>query len=430
MNETYHINELIVEIEAKLKWNSIVSWTDIDYKKFSQLINEETNISISPQTFKRLFGKVKYKQTYSPQPATKDALARFLGHDDWHAFLKSKNLSKEETYQKKHAPKKLKFPGIAFIIVISSVSVIIILFITVLFRKNEQPKASFYAENVLSSSPHTVSFHYDISKLKNKNIWIDFGYKEIEDTSKYEKLDKSRKLINHCYDSPGFYNVRLLYGDKVLSSLKVDVFSDGWCSYYFNDDNFALRRFVFPLENKIIAQKSDGFLYISPEDINRQGFKGNTVYYLEHILFRNFAVSTDSCEFGVKYKNSPETGGISCYDVEFRIIGENGLVSVMLVQKGCYRWAEVTIGDVHLIGKYNDLTSLSADMSSWNTLKIKIKDFNALFINGTDTIFSNTYKQPIGMIKGLRLVTKGSGAFDFVRLTDSKGQLKYEDDFD
>jgi hypothetical protein len=429
MNETYYINELIVEIEAKLKWNNIALWTDIDYKKFSQLINDETNISISPQTFKRLFGKVKYKQTYSPQPATKDALARFLGHDDWHAFVKSKNISKEETYQKIH-PKKHNFPRMAFVIVISSVSVIIVLFITLLIRNNEQPKASFYAENVSGSSPHTVSFHYDISKLKNKDIWIDFGYKEIEDTAKYEKLDKSRKLINHCYESPGFYNVRLLYGNKVLSSLKVDVLSDGWSSYYFIDDNFALRRFVFPLENKITDQKSDGFLYISPEDINRQGFKGNAVYYLEHILYRGFEVSTDSCEFNVKYKNSPETGGISCYDVEFRIIGENGIVSVMLVQKGCYRWSEVTIGDVHLNGKYNDLTSLSSDMSSWNILKIKIKDYHAFFINGSDTIFSSTYKQPIGMIKGLRLVTKGSGEFDFVSLSDSKGQLKFEDGFD
>ncbi len=71
--------------------------------------------------------------------------------------------------------------------------------------------------------------------------------------------------------------------------------------------------------------------------------------------------------------NSPKMRGISCYDVEFRLIGENGLASVMLVQKGCYRLP--------------------------------------------------------GMIKGIRFVTKGSGAFDYVRLIDNQGELLFDDNF-
>ncbi len=112
------------------------------------------------------------------------------------------------------------------------------------------------------------------------------------------------------------------------------------------------------------------------------------------------------------------------------LLEKNGLVSVMLVQKGCYRWSEVTVGEVHLNGKYNDLTSLSSDMTSWNILKIKTNDNKAMIINGHDTIFSCTYNNPIGMIKGIRFVTKGSGSFDYVKLFNTHGNLKFEDNYE
>jgi hypothetical protein len=145
----------------------------------------------------------------------------------------------------------------------------------------------------------------------------------------------------------------------------------------------------------------------------------NDLYYIDEI----------EREIEVKYKNSPSDGGISCYDVEFRIIGENGLVSVMLVQKGCYRWSEVTVAEVHQNGKFNDLSKLSADLSVWNTVRILNQNNTTKILNGKDTIFSCNYTQAIGIIKGIRLVTKGSGAFDYVKLRDDKGNLKFEDNF-
>ena len=80
MTDRYYINIIIRKIEKKLNWKKVSLWTDNEFKKLSLLILEETSISISPQTLKRLFGKVKYKDDYTTQPATKDALARFLGY--------------------------------------------------------------------------------------------------------------------------------------------------------------------------------------------------------------------------------------------------------------------------------------------------------------------------------------------------------------
>jgi hypothetical protein len=427
MNDVYYIDIIIQKIEKKLNWRKVSFWADNEYKKLSLLIYKDTTISISPQTLKRLFGKVKYKDVYTPQPATKDALARFLKYDDWEAFVQDQASSTHRftSYLNrrgvaKHRKMILMFVLLALVAAISSFFIL---------TGIKSKTVTFYAENVTGITPHTVSLHYNISKLKSKEVYIDFDHKEAEERSPGELLDKRRTLINHCYESPGFFNVKISSQGIVLASAKIHALSEGWSSYCFNDDNFRLRKFVFELEKRVRDVENDGLLYISPKELNNQGFNGNTVFYLEHMLYKDFHVSADSCTFEASYRNSPDMGGISCYDAEFRIIGENGLASVMLVQQGCYRWSEVTISEVHKNGKYDDLSTLSSDLSDWNVLKIKVEESKAIITNGSDTIFTCVYKQPLGSIKGIRFVTKGSGAFDYIKLYNDQNHLVYEDNF-
>jgi hypothetical protein len=427
MNDRYYIKIIIRRIENKLQWNKVSLWTDNEFRKLSSLIYEDTSISISPQTLKRLFGKVKYKNDYKTQPATKDALARFLGYDDWDTFIKDQIHSIPKylyLLRSRISKKHLK-------------TILILLFLSTLVTGSylyilsgiKNKKVTFYAENVTGVVPHTVSIHLNISSLRNKDVYIDFDQNEAEDKNKEELIDKHLTLINHCFESPGYFNVKLISGGKLLASTKIHVLSEGWTTYYFNNDDFILRKFVFGLENRVQKVENDGILYISPAELSNKGFNGNTVYYLEHLLYKDFHISADSCVFEVRYRNSSEIGGISCYDEEFRIIGENGLVSVILVQKGCHRWSEITVGEKQLNGKYNDLSFLSVDLSSWNTLKIITNDNKVLIINNSDTIFTTPYSQLLGQIKGIRFLTKGSGAFDYVRLYNNQDELLFDDNF-
>jgi hypothetical protein len=427
MNDGFYIDIIIHKIEKKLSWRKVSLWTDGEYKKLSLLIYKDTTISISPQTLKRLFGKVKYKDDYTPQPATRDALARFLKYDDWEAFVQAKAGSKFKFTSFLKTGNKAKSRKLLLILGFSTlVAAGALIFI---HSGNKSRAVTFYAENLSGVTPHTVSFHYDISDLKSREVYIDFDQKEAEDNSPGELLDKNRSLINHCFESPGFFNVAISSRGTVLASVKIHVLSDGWVSYCFNDDNFMLRKFVFGLEKKVRDTLDDGLLYISPKEINNHGFNGNTVFYLEHMLYKNFYGSADSCTLEVRYKNSPDMGGISCYDAEFRIIGENGLASVMLVQKGCYRWSEITVGEKHLNGKYSDLSSFSTDLSSWNVLRMNLRNGRAEITNGSDTIFTCAYIRQLGRVKGIRLITKGSGAFDYVKLTNAREQAICDENF-
>jgi hypothetical protein len=427
MNDRYYINIIILRIEKKLGWKKVSLWTDNEFKKLSLLIYEHTSISISPQTLKRLFGKVKYKDDYKTQPATKDALAKFLDYADWDAFIRDQSHS----LRKYVALISNMISGRKARIYAVSLALLIIIFTGLLaaMRAIGEKQVSFHAENVTGVVPHTVSFHMDISHFRKKDVRIDFDQSELEDNNKGELLDNQLTLINHCFESPGYYNVKLSSGSKIIGSANVHVLSDGWTTYYFNNDNFSLRKFVFGLENKVQVPQQLGTLYISPAELNQKGFNGNTVFYLEHLMYKDFNVSADSCQLEVRYRNSSEIGGISCYDVEFRIIGENGLVSLILVQKGCYRWSEISIGEKHLNGKYNDLSFLSSELSSWNIMQIKIKQNKAFIINNNDTIFTTSYNHLLGQVKGIRFLTKGSGAFDYVRLANDKGEIVYDDEF-
>lgn len=427
MNDRYYINIIIRKIENKLAWKKVSLWTDNEFKKLSILIYESTLISISPQTLKRLFGKVKYKEVYTTQPATKDALAKFLNYADWDAFVRDQSHSIINIFSLISNRISGKFAKRRLVLFILPI-IIIAALIPIIYGIKDKP-VTFSADNITGIVPHTVSFHLDISGIKNKDVYLDFDQNEAENATNVELLDKKLTLINHCFESPGYYNVRLSTKGKVLASAKVHVLSEGWTSYYFNDDNFILRKFVFGLEKRVKDVTDDGMLYISPKDINDKGLNGNTVYYLEHLLYKDFHTPADSCLLEVRYKNSNEIGGISCYDVEFRIVGENGLASVMLVQKGCYRWSEITIGDKQLNGKYNDLSHLSADLSAWNTMKILINKNKASIINNNDTVYTTNYSQLLGTIKGIRFVTKGSGAFDYVKLFNNRSELMFEDNF-
>ena len=58
-----------------------------DYAKLSESIMEQTHELISESTLKRMFGYVA--STHIPRRSTLDVMSRYVGYQDWHAFLHS-----------------------------------------------------------------------------------------------------------------------------------------------------------------------------------------------------------------------------------------------------------------------------------------------------------------------------------------------------
>ena len=75
-------------IEEKWQRGESKFWKNGDYQKLIELVSTTTCISIRPDTFKRLFGKIETYRSYNPQLETKNALAIFIGYEGWEDFKK------------------------------------------------------------------------------------------------------------------------------------------------------------------------------------------------------------------------------------------------------------------------------------------------------------------------------------------------------
>src|SRR5215211_6988536 len=89
------IKTLLQQIEQKLDWGSSNSWLTKDFENLSQRIFDETGVSLSVSTLRRIWGKVAY--THLPSGTTLDTLAKFAGFEGWRTFTKQHSSSNNKT---------------------------------------------------------------------------------------------------------------------------------------------------------------------------------------------------------------------------------------------------------------------------------------------------------------------------------------------
>src|SRR5689334_21914215 len=88
-NEKQQIEKCLRLMEEKLGWGSGSAWQNQEFEALSKAIFKETNVSLSVSTLKRLWGKIRYEGT--PNIATLNALAQFVGYQNWRTFTANGN---------------------------------------------------------------------------------------------------------------------------------------------------------------------------------------------------------------------------------------------------------------------------------------------------------------------------------------------------
>lgn len=438
MNESLQIKKCLQLVEYKLQWKPSNEWTDADYRRLSAIIHDNSGISISHQTLKRLFGKVNYKDYYNPQQATKDALAKFLNYKDWDDFIQNPvEVKKQKTRFKNNLVKQK--PGTTFDnlwkIVLALTVVSISLFLII--NNYNRSEYKFSVKNPTGIIPHTIEFDYDISNLKEDSVYLDCGY--VHPVLAYQKilLDKNKQSIRHCFQIPNCYTVRLIAEKTVLAETQVQVCSQGWITMFkgMNTSNESLnikaeKVFQYGLDDFINDTVNDGFLYFSPKTLLDHGMESRKVYYLESRNIQHYNAVADDCELEIRFKNDPAEGGISCFDSKFSILGKKGSTDVVFMQKGCSRWSRINVSEVTKDGEYNDMTALSRDLSNWSTLKVVNKNQLATIFIDDKCIYTCPYTQPMDSIKGLVLFFKGSAKVDYIKLMNEHKSIVFADNFD
>jgi hypothetical protein len=434
MDEKRYIKLCINKINQKLNWKDVNLWTDTDYRNLAELIGEETKIAISSHTLKRLFGKLPYKEEYHPQIASKNALAKFVGYRDWNDLL----LSNKPTIEaQKQEAQKVNQKGFLFIkkkLLIQVLSgviglVLIILLFTLLFSDNGKIRKSDYSfelKDSVGTIPHNVTLLYDVSAIKQDSIFVDFDFKHPVLGPQILKLDKSKKVLNFTYQVPGIYNVRLKYKNQILADRKFYALSEDWISYFIPEND----RFHLWMDNVIMDDSLSRGLYISRLSLQKQGFNTNQIFDTMHRLMKNFGIDGDNYRLKLQFKNSMETGGITCFDTEIKLHCANYLNYICLTEKGCQQYSKLQFGEIERKGNDNDLSKLTFQPNQINNLELECKNRLVTVKLNEQEIHQESYQKTNGSIMGIDCVMKGTGIIYQISLENLDGTNRFEQNFD
>lgn len=430
-----YLKYCLTEIERRLNWKASKFWVESDYIKLAEIIQSKSEISISPHTLKRLFGKIKYNEQYNPQQATKDALSRFLDFKDWTDFVndtKTKEKEKKEAeaevsiiLKKKRSLRRKVIPVIISVFLMSMV----IWFWSdskLVHKKGAKEDFKVVLADSAGIAPFTVPIKYDVSQIVSDSVWFDFDITHPLRGKQQAFLTKQGSAYNFTYQIPGYYHLTLNRVSKTLYEKDILVLSNNWDSYFSYEAN--MRKLW--LDNEIRqASDSIGFLYYSPKSLEAIGLEPSRVFYVTHRFFNKFDIDGDNFELEARFKNTLSSGGISCYDFAIRLICENELNTVRLMEEGCSQFSGMKFGEVVRNGDQNDLSSFKLDLLDWNTLKIHVKQKKVLVHLNSEVIFEGEYHNSNGNIVGVENIFKGSGMLDYLKIKDLTTGKLFSKDF-
>ncbi len=438
MREIEHLKICKKKIILQQNWGSPEKWTDQDFISLSEQIFDKSGVRISKNTLKNIFRERK-DQNYNPQRATKEALAKYLGYQDWRNFKQTNQNKKghKKPLPKSNSRNKNWWEVFAVVFI-----VILVAFAGFYIKKQNQPTQysySFEAQNPVGFAPHTVSYRYDISDLPYDSVFLDHHY--VHHKMGYQKilLNKNKNLINHCYQIPDNYLIRMMAENKILARTRIQVKSHGWIglvSNTFSDEMETKNHLKFPEFKHLIFNLyhtfpnpvSDSMLYISPEKVANLGINPR-FYWTEFRNIQKFSCPGDSATIEIKFKNRAEEGGISCFDSQFIIQCDTSFMKITLVEPGCYRYANAVIGGKMFSGETHDLSSFQHDFSRWRVLKIHTHKGKVSFYMDNNKFWEQHYDLPLQQIKGLIFSFKGSGAIDYVCIKNNLQKIVYYEDF-
>lgn len=397
--EVVHIQRCVLLIEKMLGWGSSNHWTQHDFEKLSEAIEEKTSVRLSVTTLKRIWGKVKYEN--APTTATLNALARFAGLEDWRTFVSEQGKEQVSiaTPKPKSSWRKWLYGAGA-----GALGVFAVYFM----QGNTEPKSkpdpndfSFTANKVVSEGvPNSVIFSYDASAAKTDSIFIVQSW----DLRRKMLVSKEGKSHSSIYYYPGYFKAKLIIGNEIVKTYDLQITSDGWLGMVENGDK------PFYFTKKQIARP--GHIEIDEALLAQNNFTMSPT--VPQVLLSNQRdlgdLMNDNFTFETTLKNVYKGGSNPCQFVEVLIQCKDDVIVLPLSAKTCVGELGLYAAGKQMMSKTEDLSGLGADLSEWTTLKVicKNKDME-VFVNGKKAIALTIPNKPAGIV-GVQYRFNGVGA--------------------
>lgn len=410
-------------IERKLRWGNGADWVTRDFEKLSALIFDETGVSLSTSTLRRIWGHTNY--TNQPSLTTLDALASFIGYADWRTFQRLESIDhadveKEYTLCKK--PKAIKNKRSLISISICCL-LLLIGFVFFGIRYTQQRngknlvKYTFQAKRLTDNIPNTVIFNYDVSGGADEDsVYIQQSW----DPTKKVKIDKTSRTFSCIYNEPGLHQAKLIVGNRVVQEETVIIPTHGWVGMIENGtDPIYLKKEEFLRKGIIDLSRED----VQPYPIDMKTDPKYTQYY----NVGNFnPISLKRLSFSSDIRHGFNEGAAACQFSYIMLYTDHGTIMVPLSQKGCVARLNLISLDQVMKGADSDLSGFGTDLSNWVNVSIVTNEEKLVFrIDGRDAYTVPLPREEVKVV-GIGYFFKGVGSVRNV-LLENDGQIGFRD---
>ena len=424
----YYLDICCHQIELKFTTRPIEEWTNTDYLRLKNVLLQQTDVAISPNTLKRIFGKLKTSSRYYPQKATRDALAIYIGYTDWESFVAGQSPVEQvtsptgtaggkplppatgaEMVSTAAAPSAAGKPGLQkYGLIITGLLIIIMTGLLIRYNLNKKNiinplgKVHLVCQNPEgNAAPHSVVFRLQIPEgfhFPIGQFTIDFG-----DKRPVKKI-KPGELVTHFYEIPGRYYAQLKYEEQPIDTFPVYLKTSGWLATASMPTD-TMR--VYPIESPDIAGEEG--LSAKATNLYRSGIDTGHTFYVNFVNTQPLPISADNFELTVVGQTSESRPGVRCSEIDITVYGEKTKHSFVIMKPGCEAFIDAFFSDWQGNGIYTDLSALSADLTQGGKIRLTVMDKNVALSINEKQVFKTSYHISAGNIYGVGIVFSGIG---------------------
>lgn len=412
-------------------------WTNSDFIRLCSILYKKTHVQISPNTLKRIFGKIKTDARYYPQKATRDALAQYVGFADWDQFIltQSRQQPAPPVRQPNPQPAVLRpvdvplqqLPVRKSLVrkLIMAIFVLIVIAVAVwqgfLFWQSDQPEVTLFCKNPEGDNPHSAVFV--VRNFRNVSELADDYTIEFGDGEKV-RLNGKDSVYSNYYEVPGRCLAILKKAGVPLDTVPVFLHTSGWTATA--NMMYDTTR-VYPIEAPGLF--TGGYNSISAAQIARAGVDTNRTFFVDFINTHLTGIDGDNFELLIDVKASPARPGVRCSQVRVTVFGDSSNHMVDIMKPGCAHWSKLQFSELRKDGRSEGPNFLGADLTAGGTIGMKVVNRRATLLINDREVYKNTYKNALRHIYGLDIMFAGVGTIRSVRLKDLKTGKEFAGNF-
>ncbi len=398
------------QIEQALNCGDSEAWSNDDFEHLSEKIFDKTQVRLSISTLKRIWGKVRYEN--SPTTGTLNALAGFLGYENWREFRQKNESDHLSTTNEGESalpgpvaaplsalrPKKYKR-------LVSLVAVIAILLSLMFIAKKKEPKPGdpskikFEAIKVSDTLPNSVIFNYDASALGSDSVYIQQSW----DPRRRELVDRYGKQHTSIYYNPGYFIAKLIVDNDVKKECIVNIQTRGWKG--------ITEREPVPTYLSEAESHNEGLMGISAATLQQK--TGSPVFnevwtkFADVHEFKN--IDPDNFTFETNLRNTSTVEASICRRVNALILLKSSAIILPLCDKGCISNINLLTGEKWIRGIDHDLSAFGCDFNYFQDLKCTVANQHLKVYLNNKLAIDITQKNKLDAIEGIRFEFEGAG---------------------